>query len=77
VPWVGLYRLTTGQEPVAAASTLTGSLRNVAAGVIDAAAICAGSGALSYDITSDGAAQLRLSSGKVIRLIVGRNQGSL
>lgn len=77
VPWVGLYRLTTGQEPVAAASTLTGSLRNLAAGVIDAAAICAGSGALSYDITSDGAAQLRLSSGKVIRLIAGRNQGSL
>jgi hypothetical protein len=36
-----------------------------------------GSGTLSYDIISDGAAQLRLSSGKVIRLIAGRNQGAI
>jgi hypothetical protein len=62
---------------VAATRTLSGSLRNVAAGLIDASAICLGSGTLSYDIISDGAAQLRLSSGKVIRLIAGRNQGSI
>lgn len=77
VPWLGLYRQVTGQETVPVAATLTGSLRNVASGVVDATAICAGSGALRYDITSDGAALLRLSTGQVIRLIAGRNQGSL
>lgn len=77
LPWVGLNRVKTGQEPVAAASTLSGSLRNVAAGLIEASAICLGSGTLSYDIISDGTAQLRLSSGKVIRLIAGRNQGAI
>lgn len=76
VPWVATLRGITGSQPVAVASKIEGSLRNVSALQIDAVATCLKGKAVSYVIDSDGPVQLRLSDGRSLTLPAGVSQGS-
>jgi len=75
VPWVSTLRRITGSQPVAAGAKLEGSLANVASLQVDADATCLKGKPVSYKITSDGPAQLRLSDGRSLSLPAGASQG--
>lgn len=77
VPWLATLRRITGSEPVAVSTKISGSLRNVSALQIDAAATCLQGKAVTYAIDSDGPVQLRLSDGRRLTLPAGASQGSL
>ncbi len=76
VPWVSEERLRTGTRPQARAAVLEGSLVNVGSGRLDLSEACL-TGAFRYAVTSDGPSVLRLSDGRVLRLVEGLNTGTL
>ncbi len=76
VPWVATLRRITGAEPVVAAATLSGSLRNVASVAIDVDATCLKDKTVTYTLDSDGPVQLRFSDGRRLSLPAGPSKGS-
>lgn len=77
LPWLGIRRLVTGSTPVSATPTLSGRLRNVSAGVIDAEATCLQGKTVVVNVTSDGPATLRFSDGRTLTLKAGENRLTL
>lgn len=76
VPWTSDEQRVAGAEALARQSKLTGTLTNVTSLTVDTRRACL-TGALTYDITSDGPARLRLSDGRALELPAGRSQGTL
>ena len=76
VPWVSTQRTLDATGVREAGNTLSGSLDNILQLSVDVAESCL-TGAVAYDIESDGVATLSLSDGREIMLISGRNQGTL
>jgi pimeloyl-ACP methyl ester carboxylesterase len=77
VPWTSTGAAVTGSTPLAQQRRLTGTLGNVAALTVDAAATCLGGGPLAYDITTGGSAVLHLSDGRTIQLVgAGEHAGT-
>lgn len=77
VPWAAIQRLVTGMMPQPAVATLTGTVTNLGAAVIDAAAVCLQNRPFTVDVTSDGDTTLRFSDGRRALLKAGRNQLAL
>ncbi len=79
VPWVSEERNATGANtPVNAENLLEGTLTNIAALTLDAAATCNAGKPLRYAITTDGPAEIRLSDGRSIELpAAGQHQGQI
>src|SRR3954452_10375959 len=68
LPWTSDFRKRTGSKALARRDALEGSLKNVASLTVDAQATCLGDGALTYKLTTDGPATLRLTDGRSLRL---------
>ena len=74
--WQRNFRQVSGDAPAAAQNRLEGTLGNLASLAIDTAASCLATGT-AYSLTSDGAATLHFSDGRVLTLAAGLNEGTL
>jgi pimeloyl-ACP methyl ester carboxylesterase len=75
--WVSQFRNEMSRTPLVQANRIEGTLTNLAELTIDAGDACLGPAPVQYDLTTDGAATLRLSDGRALNLPgAGTHQGS-
>jgi dienelactone hydrolase len=78
VPWVSQGAAVIGSTPLLQEKRLTGTMTNVASTTVDATATCLRTGAISYDITTDGPTSIRFSDGRILQLTsAGRHIGQI
>jgi dienelactone hydrolase len=78
VPWTSDFRRRTATKALPRRAALEGTLRNVASLTVDSTATCLAAGALSYKLTTDGPATLRLSDGRTLAITgAGTHAGTL
>ncbi|HET7567533.1 MAG TPA: prolyl oligopeptidase family serine peptidase [Gaiellaceae bacterium] len=68
VPWTSIGAAVTGATPLVQAPRLSGTLGNVAALTVDAAATCLAGAPIQYDLTTDGPATVRFTDGRTLVL---------
>ncbi|MEA2495123.1 MAG: hypothetical protein QOJ29_3034 [Thermoleophilaceae bacterium] len=78
LPWQSDFRKQTGLDPLSKRNALEGKLSNVASLTVDATATCLANKPISYDITTDGPATVKVNDGRSLTFdAAGPHKGTL